>query len=373
MLSAHAGGLAVALTHEGAFLADICEHPDEDAPRLVYADWLDDHGQPDRAEFIRVQCERARLPEGDDRRGGLAAREERLLLGHEAAWRAGLPALDGVTWGDFGRGFVEAVFIASVEDFLRHAETLFAAAPVSRVRIGWLDADWAGRLAGSGHLARLRELDLGNNPGLGRAAVQALAGSPNLANLTSLLLHNNALGDEAMADLAGSPHLGRLRELWLSGNDVGDAGVVALARSAAWPRLAELDLRDNRVDDGGARALAYDAARDWLATLWLTNNQIGPPGAWALAGTSHLPRLTRLYLNYNPVGNDGAVAFASSPHRRALRELDLRHCGIRHDGAVALAGSPHLDDLELLWLVGNRLSAEAVAALRGRFGGRLKL
>jgi uncharacterized protein (TIGR02996 family) len=373
MLFAHAGDLAVALTHEGAFLADICEHPDEDAPRLVYADWLDDHGQPGRAEFIRVQCERARLPEGDDRQAGLAAREERLLLEHEGAWRAGLPALDGVTWGDFSRGFVEAAFVGSVEDFLRSAGALFAAAPVSRVRIGWLDDAWGRRLSASAHLTRLRELDLGNNPGLGRAGVQALVGSPHVVNLTSLLLHNNALGDKVAADLAGSPHLRRLRELWLSGNAFGDVGVVALARAVHLTGLAELDLRDNHFGDGGARALSYDAGRDALTTLWLTNNRIGPAGAWALAGTSHLPRLARLYLNHNHVGDDGALAFASSPHRPALRELDLRHCGIRDDGALALAGSPHLDHLELLWLGGNRVRREALGALRRRFGGRLKL
>lgn len=41
---------------ETSFLADIIENPDDDAPRLIYADWLDDSGQLDRAEFIRTQC-----------------------------------------------------------------------------------------------------------------------------------------------------------------------------------------------------------------------------------------------------------------------------------------------------------------------------
>lgn len=45
-----------------AFLADILEHPDDDTPRLVYADWLEDHGEPQRAEFIRVQCELVARP-----------------------------------------------------------------------------------------------------------------------------------------------------------------------------------------------------------------------------------------------------------------------------------------------------------------------
>jgi uncharacterized protein (TIGR02996 family) len=42
-----------------AFLRAVLEHPDDDGPRLVYADWLDEQGQADRAEFIRVQCELA--------------------------------------------------------------------------------------------------------------------------------------------------------------------------------------------------------------------------------------------------------------------------------------------------------------------------
>ena len=48
------------MTH-AAFLQSIIAAPDDDAPRLVYADWLEEHGgEPERAEFIRVQCELAR-------------------------------------------------------------------------------------------------------------------------------------------------------------------------------------------------------------------------------------------------------------------------------------------------------------------------
>src|SRR5262249_28074934 len=49
---------------ENLFLADILERPDDDVPRLVYADWLEEHGQPERAEFIRVQCQIARFGNG---------------------------------------------------------------------------------------------------------------------------------------------------------------------------------------------------------------------------------------------------------------------------------------------------------------------
>src|SRR5438552_7893233 len=100
-------------------LADIFEHPDDDTPRLVYADWLQDHGDPTRGEFIRAQVS---TPGGEH--------EEDLLVAHEAAWRAGLPALPGVRWGGFRRGFVEAVEVDSVRAFLASARRIFAAAPV---------------------------------------------------------------------------------------------------------------------------------------------------------------------------------------------------------------------------------------------------
>src|SRR5262245_49641697 len=40
-------------------LAACKESPDDDAPRLILADWLEEHGEPERARFIRLQLERA--------------------------------------------------------------------------------------------------------------------------------------------------------------------------------------------------------------------------------------------------------------------------------------------------------------------------
>ena len=66
------------MTHDEAFLQSIRETPDDDAPRLIYADWLEEHGDARaaaRAEFIRLQCQRARLPAYDPRRQDLLDRE----------------------------------------------------------------------------------------------------------------------------------------------------------------------------------------------------------------------------------------------------------------------------------------------------------
>jgi uncharacterized protein (TIGR02996 family) len=40
-----------------AFLDAIFDNPDDDTPRLVYADWLQEHGQEDYAQFIRLSIQ----------------------------------------------------------------------------------------------------------------------------------------------------------------------------------------------------------------------------------------------------------------------------------------------------------------------------
>lgn len=91
-------------TDQQSFLAAIISEPDEDTHRLVYADWLDEHGDPDRAEFIRVQCEWERLkfvshPNTAEGRAetarvlDLQVRESELLRLHEREWRRAGPCV----------------------------------------------------------------------------------------------------------------------------------------------------------------------------------------------------------------------------------------------------------------------------------------
>ena len=83
------------------FLATILDRPGEDGPRLVYADWLEEQGDADRAEFIRVQIELAYLPDHDPKRDRLIDRESRLRNRHGEVWRADIPewARDGALVG----------------------------------------------------------------------------------------------------------------------------------------------------------------------------------------------------------------------------------------------------------------------------------
>ena len=112
------------LSQHEAFLRAIFDAPDDDTPRAVYADWLMEHGNAARGEFIREQLA---FPGSE--------REEALRLAHETTWRAELPALPGVRWGDFRRGFVEAIEVDNVAAFLKNARGIFAVAPIRSVWI----------------------------------------------------------------------------------------------------------------------------------------------------------------------------------------------------------------------------------------------
>jgi uncharacterized protein (TIGR02996 family) len=56
------------MTDHDTFLRAIIAEPDDDLPRLIFADFLDERGEGERAEFIRVQCELATLVGDGSRR-----------------------------------------------------------------------------------------------------------------------------------------------------------------------------------------------------------------------------------------------------------------------------------------------------------------
>src|SRR5687768_10495800 len=47
-----------------AFVRSVADSPEDDTTRLVFADWLEEHGEETRARFIRAQCEAARFKPG---------------------------------------------------------------------------------------------------------------------------------------------------------------------------------------------------------------------------------------------------------------------------------------------------------------------
>jgi uncharacterized protein (TIGR02996 family) len=227
-----------------AFLLAITDEPDEDAHRLAYADWLDDAGGPDRAaraEFIRAQVGLARLPAGDPRHGELHRRALELLDTHRDAWRALLPMLPGVSWHRFWRGFVGGADVQAWKFYRRHADELFAAAPVQFLRVFGVSASTARELAASPHLGKLLGLDRIDCT-IGDEGAAALAASPHLVGLQRLVAHG------PVPSCFGPRPRGE-RPL------IGDAGARALVSSPGLGRLELLDLRHNAVGPEAAEAL----------------------------------------------------------------------------------------------------------------------
>ena len=218
-----------------AFLAAIADAPDDDLPRLVYADYLDENGEPERAEFIRVQIELANLPDTDPRRAGLETREDELLTPHRWVWS--LPEFRGQSQV-FRRGFVERVNV-SAEWLIAHPDSLAAPGPLRAMRV-FNATPFLPRLAEVPGLARLETLDLSNTNFAGPDDVRNFFTAAKLDRLRELVLRNsNFVEDEEVRALAETPVARRLKSLDLSGMRLADPGLRAVAVLPAFGELVK--------------------------------------------------------------------------------------------------------------------------------------
>jgi uncharacterized protein (TIGR02996 family) len=186
-----------ALKLRAALFAD----PEDDRPRLVYADWLLERGDP-RGEMMALAV-----------RGSDAARVATLVDAHRWQWLSddGLPLDRNAR---FARGFVEAL------------------------RVQLFDPDNLARLLAEPAIACLRELDL-SFATIGDAIAAGLAACPRLGWLRRLNLGFSSLSDAGLIALATSPYLERLEQVDVTANH-------HLTR-AARDRLADRKPRPVRV------------------------------------------------------------------------------------------------------------------------------
>src|SRR5579871_3539435 len=97
----------MSVADEQPFLDAILARSADDAPRLVYADYLDDTGDPARADLVRVQLALARLPDDHPRRPELADRQADLLRENLDRWTAPFAGLAAGV--EFRRGLLDSV------------------------------------------------------------------------------------------------------------------------------------------------------------------------------------------------------------------------------------------------------------------------
>jgi uncharacterized protein (TIGR02996 family) len=237
-----------------ALLNAIGERPEEDTPRLMYADWLEEHDQPERADFVRNQVELGRLHIDDPARRELVVKNVYYLSHFASGWKAELPCVPGIEWGDFNRGLIEEVQAHNGKPVVDHAAEIFAVPGIHVLRLRWLDRPilHPGReLAQVPELTRLRVLRLVASRA-SAGALRELFASSYLGKLTTIDLHGNG-ADDAVAAMFAEGRFPDLAELCLAYNAVGDGGAMALANSRHLTKLRVLDLCGNRGIDHRAR------------------------------------------------------------------------------------------------------------------------
>jgi uncharacterized protein (TIGR02996 family) len=234
------------------------ESPDDDALRLVFADWLEEHGEGQRAEFIRLQCEIARMTGTEEQLTSLANREKELWQTHGPSWCEELPK-----WVrykvSFRRGF-PTILSCTPRQWLG-ARGLLARAPIQTLTIQKLDMSTMAAFAATAHLAGVRALQVSAYSHSERVrTIEHLSGSACASGLRLLDLHrggrtyNSTAGDVVARALAAS-NLSRLECLRLSFCEIGPAGIEALAAAPVLSSLRKLDLSDNSLGVEGALAL----------------------------------------------------------------------------------------------------------------------
>jgi uncharacterized protein (TIGR02996 family) len=349
------------MSDEKALLAAIWEHPHEDTPRLMYADWLQERGGASnvaRAEFIRAQCELARTPHGTPRWTELYARAVRLREAHTGTWKRGVSK--GIAYAAYERGFFRpAPRTFTGSQFLALKRGALKEAPAWQVDLKSFVSVF-DRVTASSNLARVGWLYLHRLcPGRCLNQLAASRHARHIAALTATLDHRYAWTPPA----TGAPGLAALTDFKLSASRSGPV-FTALADSAFAPALSALDL--SACAGLGAGELAELARGDRferLARLDLRSCNLGPVQLGSLTGAGPAPPVTDLNLTLNPLGDDGLAALLATPLVGRVRVLALHGTGLTDAGAAALARWPGAAQLTHLNLSNNSIGRAGIEAL----------
>jgi len=364
------------MSRESELRAAIHANPDDDGPRLVYADLLAECGDP-RGEFIQLQLATA---DDDDRDG----REKVLLARFGDGWArdAGVGGGAEVGWR---RGFPYALIGES--NAIVACRGVLQREPITELSITRIQ----GNAAGIGHLAKLPELAQIRwlrLEGSASTSMVPLWNCDELANLRTLELVGNLVDDERAPLLAGASWFAQLERLALSRIAMSPAMTSRLIERLT--RLRALDIRNCRLGWDVAARIALIAAP--LRQLWIDGCSIQPAGARALFRSRLMTTIERLAIGSDQLQTTVAVLAENEPRQLRtlnlfadrlapedaiaiadgpfgwLTELSLATNDIGAAGAKALAASTTLRALTTLYVTANSLGVAGIEALAHRTG-----
>jgi uncharacterized protein (TIGR02996 family) len=235
------------MTERDALLRAVCENPDDDTPRLVFADWLQENGNESdraRAEFIRIHlplADRERFYDwsmSDD--GAKRARE--LEKEHGERWLADVPKIEGIHW-KMWRGFPGWVHAEGWAPLRKLIPKVVGQWPVEHLTLNNLSRRGADRLAADPFLGRIRFLRLHWFESM--PTLVALLNSPYMRTVRHLCLRHADIMDAGAWHVANCPNLTGLKYLNLACCGIGDAGVRAMIRSPYLKTIEQIDFERN--------------------------------------------------------------------------------------------------------------------------------
>jgi len=376
-----------------ALMRTIIENPDDDVARLVFADWLEENGESERAEFIRLDIHLHDVDRGDPLYHAQRRRWGQLLEQYEKAWKGQLPALpNGLLWGNTQRGFVDEILVGFRDH--RGPAAPIPQAEVTLRRIYWRAPWYTPEFLVGEQVATVREWHIEEgHRGFSDGSeydrcVSTWIGSGNGASMIHLWLHAGNFSIETVQTMAdaswpclrtfrwwnewnvtnGFCHplytanwLNQLTHLEWKGGRFSEEDLNILCRHLNRERLRHLAFRHCSLTDQDADVLASSGLLAGLNTLDLTWNQIGPKGVKRIL--RELPERARVIFDQNPIGDEGFIALADSPLLARLSELRIERMGVTGDSLSVLSQSPSAANLTALEFAAQGIDSDGADAL----------
>jgi uncharacterized protein (TIGR02996 family) len=380
-----------------SLLQAIIDDPDNDTPRLVYADHLaqsNDSSEQARAELIRFQTATARLSETDPQRYQRTVEAVQMTDRFKKEWFPWVRVPSCLPYPvrgflDHWSVFVRSDDLSSMEDFA----DAFRNEPIRDSTIG-VNPPQLETLAGWPELRRLKALNFW--PGVpSEEANNRFFDSPYLSGLRHLEYMarrgTNLSIDGIVERIATRPQYGSLQEFWAISAGVSRPAVRTLAKSKTLQltglalahcdvaassfddlldspvvrNLVTLNLGGNAQTDRSALALGRALARSeqlQLLERLILDQTAATEGAAEQMASAHLPRLKHFCLMPNHINDSqhrtglstltakGLESLLAGKWWRGLESLDLNGHPFGDAGAELLAKArhPHLKRLHLM-------------------------
>jgi uncharacterized protein (TIGR02996 family) len=366
------------MTDGDALLRAVIANRDDDTPRLIYADWLDENGQSERAAFIRAQVEAARAEPFSPTARIAENKADRLLKGHRKHWTRHLG--DAIEEPGFQRGFIEQVGVAVQPISISSLSALFDIEPLQTLKmVRFANADDLVDFLPVfelPQLQQLRQLKIAAATGFIHDEYMAIIQATHLLNVQKLSLRGNPIHPPWLVELLNSNALPSL-----IGLDVADIPNIGPALLSA---LTKMTHREIKCLDASGVVLNSEQLQHLLTSRCLRTieelrlcfsglaGEAGPLFHLDIGWVIPWERLMLLDLNGQRLGDDAVRAIAFQEEARSLRWLGLANNALGPDAIRFLIGTKHLT-LNYLDVRGNRFTPMAISALKDRFPDALIL